>query len=215
MTLGSEALSMDFEDFRTAITSWFKERYSGRTTELFVQHIAKSEAKLVIRVINNGRLGDDQPASFNVLYSSVSALQHAQINIETKMLTRDERRSQLMASDVDDPMSGALIDDFYTDFAVIEGDRVYLERFLHSSDLETRREALIGLTFGVNKDTGPRFVGYAKEALMLHLLGVIEETDSQYTGVSVLAVLEARGDEEAGAILESLGKNNKWRSAFM
>lgn len=130
------------------------------------------------------------------------------------MLTKDERRRELMAADVDDPTSAKLIGDFYTDFTIAEDDRILLERFLKSPDLETRREALIGLMFGTNKDTDPRFTGYAVDALVLHFLRVIEDGESQFTGYSVLAELRNRGDEEATAILKLLESNRKWRRMF-
>ncbi|MFZ0031448.1 MAG: hypothetical protein WAK84_06215 [Candidatus Cybelea sp.] len=69
-----------------------------------------------------------------------------------------------MEADVNDTATGGLIDDFYTDFTITDDDQACLERFLSSSDLGTRREALIALMFGVNKETGPKFTGYAVDA---------------------------------------------------
>lgn len=71
------------------------------------------------------------------------------------MDSKNERRRELMEADVNDPATGGLIDDFYTDFTITDDDQACLERFLSSSDLGTRREALIALMFGVNKETGP------------------------------------------------------------
>jgi hypothetical protein len=122
-----------------------------------------------------------------------------------------ERRRELMEADIGDRRVAGRIDDFYTDVTVTESDRVYLERFLSSSDLEVRREALIGLMFGVK---GPKFTGYAIDALILQFLGTLEDTDSQFTGDSVLAELRKRGDQQAITILKLLESNEKWRRRF-
>ena len=117
-----------------------------------------------------------------------------------------------MEVDVNDEVAG-WIDDFYTDFYVAEEDRECLERFLQSSIVDNRREALLALVLATGP-AGPKYTGYALDALILHLLGVVEDEDAQYTGVSILAELRNRGDKQAQAILESLRKNEKWRRLF-
>jgi hypothetical protein len=207
-------LRMTFDSYVTAMESWFQKDYGYRNVGLIIEQLANGEARVLLTGASNVDSGLCDPAPFNVAYAAGDGLENTQLVIANKMLSRDERRRELMAADINDPESGGLIDGFYTDCSVVEGDRIYLERLFQSSDLETRREALIALTFGVNKDTGPQFTGYAMEALVLHLLGVIEDTDSQYTGVDVLAVLQSRGDLQAATILASLTGNDKWRRTF-
>ncbi len=118
-----------------------------------------------------------------------------------------------MEVDINEEMGG-WIDDFYTDFCVVDDDRECLERFLQSSNVDNRREALLALIFATGP-TEPKYTGYALDALMLHLLGIVDDGDAQFTGVSLLAELRNRGDKEAQSILDSLTKNEKWRRLFL
>jgi hypothetical protein len=127
--------------------------------------------------------------------------------------TKSERLQLLQTVDVDDPIAGGLIDGFYTDFYITEDDRQCLERFLKADNIENRREALIALMFSTGPD-GPKFTGYARDAIALHLLGILEDSEAQYTGLSVLVELRARGDTGATAPLESLETNTAWRRHF-
>jgi hypothetical protein len=206
---------MTFDDFKSATESWFQNRYNVGSAKLIIEQQANDKAQVTVAVMGrDGSLQLGERAPFWVDYSTDDALQNARICIQTKMLSRDERLGELLEADIDDPESGGMIDGFYTDFVVTEGDRIYLERFLQSSDLETRKEALIALMFGVKKDTGPKFGGYAMDALVLHFLGAIEDSDSQFTGHSVLSLLRHRGDEQARAILKLLENNPTWRKKF-
>jgi hypothetical protein len=130
---------------------------------------------------------------------------------ERRTQTKAEWRQQLIEVDINDEVGG-WIDDFYTNFYVAEEDRKCLERFLQSSNVNNRREALLALI--LTGPTGPKYTGYALDALIVHLLGIVEDEDAQFTGVSLLAELRNRGDEEAQSILESLRKNAKWRRLF-
>jgi hypothetical protein len=145
------------------------------------------------------------------------------------------RRQELLGTPIDDPKSASLIDDFYTDFDVAEDDRACLETFLNSSVVEVRREALIALIFSTGRG-GPKFTGYALDALMLHVLAIVNGSEAlltsasaldrldvstlvnkmepMLTGVSVLTELESRGDKEAAHVLQSLAKNDEWRRRF-
>jgi hypothetical protein len=205
---------MSFDEFVSAIKKWFEDRYINGTVELIIQPLANGEAQISITTPGNENSAPGDPAPFRMAYSGSDALMNTRIAIENKMLSRDERRRELMEADINDPQSAGLIDDFYTDAAITEGDRSCLERFLRSSNLETRREALIALMFGVNQDAGPKFTGYAVHGLLLNFLGAIEDKDSQFTGASVLFELRARGDENAIAILKLLESNRKWREVF-
>ncbi len=202
---------MTFDDFTSLVQRWFQSNYSDRAAKLTIEPLSNGNAWISLTGVASDDLTLYDPAPFKIVYSEDDALENTQLALANSMLTRNERLRELMMADINDPESGALIDGFYTDFPVIESDRIHFERFFQSSDLETRREALIALTFGVNKDSGPRFIGYAKEALILHILGVIEGSDSQYTGPAVLNTLHERGDTEATAILRSLRNNEKWR----
>ena len=124
------------------------------------------------------------------------------------------RRQELSEASLDDPQSGRLIDDFYTDFAVEEDDRACLERFLNSSVVDVRREALIALVFS-NRPEGPKFIRYAVDALMLHALALVNDYDeATHTAVSVLRELKSRGDTEAARVLQSLSREQKWERRF-
>ena len=120
-----------------------------------------------------------------------------------------DRRRALLETSIKDPAAGGLIDDFYTYFSITEDDRECLERFLHSSNVENRREALLALIWDTT------FTGYALDALLLHVIGVAEKSDAMFTGVSALSLLRQRGDIQAATILDSLEKNDKWRRTFM
>lgn len=122
-------------------------------------------------------------------------------------------RRKLWEAPIDDLNTAGLIDGFYTEFDIAEEDRSCLERFLSSSVLEVRREALIALIFSTGRD-GPKFTGYARDGLILHALGIVEDSEAMYTGVDILGALANRGDQEALAILESLERNDKWRRQF-
>ncbi len=202
---------MSFSDFKKAVEEWFKRAHGNEGAKLDIQRSVDDRAEVTII---RERLTAHEPTPFRIVYATNDALENAQAVIETKMLTKEQRRSELMRADVDDPMSGGLIDDFCTDFTITEDDRTCLERFLPSQYSENRREALLGLMFGTNQKSGPRFTGYAIDGLILHLLGAIEDEDSQYTGHSVLAELRNRGDVEAAAILSLLENNAKWRQMF-
>jgi hypothetical protein len=205
---------MSFDEFVSAVQKWFQDRYINGTVKLIIQPLANGEAKISMTAPGNEDSGPGDPAPFRMAYSAGDALMHTRMIIENKLLSRDERRRALMEADINDPESAGLIDDFYTDAAITEGDWPCLERFLRSSNLETRREALIALMFGVNQDVGPKFTGYAVHGLLLNFLGAIEDRDSQFTGASVLFELRARGDENATAILKLLESNRKWRELF-
>lgn len=118
------------------------------------------------------------------------------------------RRHQLFEASIDDPRSARLIDDYYTDFRVAEDDRECLERFLCSSDIDVREEAILALAYA------PGFTGYAQEALVLHVLGIVADLEAQYTGVSALVELESKGDREAARLLQSLLRNEPWKRTF-
>ncbi len=114
-----------------------------------------------------------------------------------------------METSINDPAAAGLIDNFYTDFNRTEEDRACLERFLQSSNLENRREALLALIW----DTA--FTGYAIDALLVHIIGVSEHSEAMFTGVGALALLRERGDTQAKSILCSLERNDKWRREYM
>jgi hypothetical protein len=212
VALGSLAHSgMTLDGFTAALEDWFRRRY-GREAAT-VEVVLDRHGKAKISVIREGSK-PHEPAPFYVDYSAGDALEISQTVIESKMLTKSERRYELIQADVDDPKTCGLIDDFSTDFTITESDRSCLERFLGSSYLETRREALLALMFGVNKEAGPKFTGYAIDGLVLQFLGVLEGSDSQFTGSSILAELRNRGDQEAVAILGLLENNDKWRRLF-
>jgi hypothetical protein len=123
-------------------------------------------------------------------------------------------RQELVDVSVDDPDAAGMIDTYYTEFSLEDSDRSYLERFLESSHLGVRREALLGLMFSaVSKELS--YTGYALDGLILHLLGLLEDTDAQFTGAAVLGTLRNRGDKEAAKILDSLEKNKKWKRDFI
>ncbi|MGA8098162.1 MAG: hypothetical protein WB810_05830 [Candidatus Cybelea sp.] len=130
------------------------------------------------------------------------------------MNNKQERQQQLKGAEIDNPASAKLIDDFYTDFPITEDDKPLLERFLASALVEVRREALIGLIFSTSPE-GPKFTGYAIDALILHGLSVVAKSEAVYTAVSILTELRARGDKEAERFLRSLGKNDEWRRRFL
>lgn len=118
-----------------------------------------------------------------------------------------------MRAPVDDERTGGLIDGYYTEFNIIEEDRECLERFLTSKNVGVREEALLALMFSTGPG-GPKFIGYATDALILHILGVVEDNEAMYTGVSVLAELAKRNDPEAIRILRLLKKSDKWRARY-
>jgi hypothetical protein len=202
---------MTLDEFGAALKDWFRRRYGSEEATLQVQLDTDGKAKISIVKVGSKLY---EPTPFYIDYSTNDALQISQPVLEHKMLAKGERRSELMRADIKDPESCGLIDDFYTDFTITEDDRNCLERFLGSSYLDTRREALLALMFGVNKEAGPKFTGYAIDGLILHLLGVLEDTDSEFTGVSVLGELRNRGDKVAMAVLRLLETNEKWRRRF-
>ena len=125
------------------------------------------------------------------------------------MDVKTQRRRTLLETSIDEPAAAGLIDDFYTDFSITEDDRECLERFLQSSNVENRREALLALVC----DTP--FIGYAVDALLVHIMGICEHSEAMFTGASALLLLQQRGEKEATAILSSLEKHDKWRRKFM
>ena len=77
-----------------------------------------------------------------------------------------------------------------------------------------RQEALIALIFSTGPE-GPKFTGYAIDALMLHVLAILNDYGEQmFTGVSVLKELQSRGDNEAARIVQSLSRDRKWKQTF-
>ncbi|MGC1381287.1 MAG: hypothetical protein WA814_09750, partial [Candidatus Baltobacteraceae bacterium] len=84
-----------------------------------------------------------------------------------------------------------------------------LERFLQSSNVENRRESLLALIWDTT------FIGYAIDALLVHIMGVCEQSDAMFTGAAALLLLRERGDKQADTILSSLERNDKWRRTFM
>ena|GEM_PF-7010943 len=119
------------------------------------------------------------------------------------------KRRELAEISIDDPAAGGLIDDFYTNFNRTQDDRVCLERFLQSSNVENRREALLALIWDTT------FTGCAIDALLVHVIGVSEDSDAMFTGVAALVLLRKRGDKQADSILSSLEKNDEWRREYM
>ena len=129
------------------------------------------------------------------------------------MSNRSVRRQELIEADIDSPLSAGLIDGYYTDFSILEEDRPVLERFLQSADVKVREEALVALIFSTGT-SGPKFTGYAVDALILHILGLVADSEAMFTGIAVLSELEARQDTKAAEMLESLGRNETWRRRF-
>ena len=138
-----------------------------------------------------------------------------------------------MEASTDNYSSAQLIDDYYTNFTITEDDRECFERFLDSTLVEVRREALIALLLSGPK--APKFTGYALDALTLQVLALIEEnaaiwrcldlaridpvalaakSEPAFTALSALVELEMRGDKDAASILQSLGRNERWRKTF-
>lgn len=201
---------MTFDDFRSDLEAWFGARYAPTEAEIMIKQDDAGGASITIACRK-----PDTPERVSFLIpweTKEDRLKWAQSVIERRTQTKAERRQQLMGVDINEEMGG-WIDDFYTDFRVAEEDRECLERFLQSSNVDNRREALLALI--LTGPAGPKYTGYALDALVVHVLGIVEDEDAQFTGVSLLAELRNRGDKEAQSILESLRKNKKWRRLFM
>lgn len=128
-------------------------------------------------------------------------------------MNKDAMREKLRDIDLTNQRSAELIEEYYTDYLVDGQDEAILSRFLLSPLLEARREAIIALIF--TKDVpwiaSPR---YAQDALLLHLLGIIEDEEAQFTGVAALYEMASRGNAAAAAILKSLNANKEWKTKF-
>lgn len=200
---------MTFDDFKRELEAWFNAQYSPTDAEITITQDGSGLAS--VSLVCKKPDTPEHP-SFLVPWETTESLAWAQSAIERRTQTKAERRQQLLKVDVNEEIGG-WIDDFYTDFYVTEEDRECLERFLQSSDVNNRREALLALILATGL-AGPKYTQYAIDALILHLLGIVEDKDAEFTGVSLLAELRNRGDKEAESILESLKKNKKWRRLF-
>jgi hypothetical protein len=129
------------------------------------------------------------------------------------MNDRNALRKELSEANLADERSAELVEQYYSDYFLDEQDENHLQRFLFSPLLSVRREAIIALIFskGVGWLANPC---YAQHALVLHLLGVMEDADAQFTGAAALYEMRSHGNEAADTILKSLNASKRWKVVF-
>lgn len=83
-----------------------------------------------------------------------------------------------------------------------------LERFLGSSDEETRNSALSALVLSAHK------TGYEADALALHYSGTRNDSDVALSGITYLIQMATLGSQIAARILKVLYEDTAWRAQY-